>query len=257
MFDIVLNSPAFVIYVEALSPERKEFFSKNIINAGFTDMQIFPGVNARDDSELNDAMALFPGIKFDQKTRIGQIGCTLSHLKVLKHIIDNKILVSTIFEDDIHFHPQWKEMAPRFFENTPSDFDVIFAGNQIEKPENVPRISKAPCFCMHAYIVTLKGAIKLFNSILDWDFQNFHKFHHECEKTGIMTIDIIIKDLQERMNKKQLEEKFNWYCWNGTKNPCEFNKFPLIGDFRVRNSGLVFQSQQFESIINPEIYFHT
>ena len=248
MFDIVLNSPAFVIYLETLAPERKDFFSTNIVNAGFTDMRIFPGVNARNETELNEAMALFPGIKFDKDALIGQIGCTLSHLKVLKHIINNKIPISTIFEDDVHFHPQWKELAPRFFENTPSNFDVIFAGNQIENPEKTPRISKAHCFCMHTYIVTLQGAHRLLNSILNWDYQNFHKFHEEFEKTGLLTIDIIIKDIQERISKKQEEQKFIWYCWNGTKHPCEFNKLPLKG-IQVRNSGLVFQSDKFISNI--------
>jgi len=253
MFDIVLNSPAFVVYVESLAPERKDFFTKNIINAGFTNMQIFPGVNAKNEQELNEAIALFPGIKFDKNTRIGQIGCLLSHLKVLKHIVENNILISTIFEDDVHFHPQWEELAPKFFENTPKNFDIIFAGNQIEKPENVPRISKLPCFSTHSYIITFQGANKLLNSILEWDYQNFHKYHDECEKTGFMAIDIIIKDFQERISRKQLEPKFTWYCWNGTKNPCEFNKLPLNGS-KVRNSGLVFQSEQFTSIVHPYIF---
>lgn len=250
MFDLILNSPAFVVYVEDLAPERKEFFSKNITDAGFTDMQIFPGVNARNEIEINDAMSLFHGIKFDKEVIIGQIGCTLSHLKVFKHIIDNNIPISTIFEDDVHFHPQWKEIAPNFFENTPHDFDVIFAGNQIENPEKFPKISKAPCFCTHAYIITLQGAKRLLNSILNWDYQNFHKYHNELEKTGIMTIDVVIKDLQERIIKKQIEQQFIWYCWNGTKHPGNFNNIPLKG-IQLRNSGLVFQSDKFISNINP------
>jgi GR25 family glycosyltransferase involved in LPS biosynthesis len=247
MFEIVLNSPAFVIYVEALSPERKDFFSNNIINAGFTDMQIFSGVNARDEMELNNAMALFPGIKFDNKSSLGQKGCLLSHLKVLKHIIDNKILISTVFEDDVHFHPQWSELAPEFFQNTPKDFDIIFIGNQMGYPEKKPRISKAQCFCTHAYIITLQGAHRLLNSLLNWDYQNHHIVQLGYNLAGLYIIDVMIIDMQIRMNKGTLNKKFIWYCWNGTKNPCQFNQ---LNNMDQRNSGLVFQSTHFKSIVN-------
>ena len=43
----ILNKPAFVIHVKELSPERSEFFTNNIKNAGYTDMRIFEGVNAK------------------------------------------------------------------------------------------------------------------------------------------------------------------------------------------------------------------
>ena len=248
-FDIILNSPAFVIYVEALAPERKDFFSNNIINAGFTNMQIFPGVNAKDETELNDAVSLFPGIKFDNEPNLGQKGCLLSHLKVLKHIIDNKILISTIFEDDVHFHPQWKELAPKFFENTPKDFDLIFIGNKINNPERIPRISKAECFCTHAYIITLQGAYRLMNSLLNWDYKDFNIFQPGWNLVGLYMIDVMIINMQTRMNKRVLNKKFTWYCWNGTKNPCQFNRLPLKDDMSQRNSGLVFQSGDFKSTI--------
>jgi len=185
MFDIVLNSPAFVIYVEALSPERKDFFSNNIINAGFTDMQIFPGVNARDETELNNAMALFPGIKFDNAPSVGQRGCLLSHLKVLKHIVDNKILI-------------------------------------------------------------LQGAHRLLNSLLNWDYQNSHIIRLGYNLVGLYIIDVMIIDMQIRMNNGTLNKKFTWYCWNGTKNPCQFNQ---LNNMDQRNSGLVFQSNEFKSIV--------
>jgi len=247
MFDIVLNSPAFVIYVESLSPERKDFFSNNIINAGFTDMQIFPGVNATDETELNEAISLFPGIKFDNAPSVGQRGCLLSHLKVLKHIIDNKILISTVFEDDVHFHPQWNELAREFFQNTPKDFDIIFIGNQMGHPEKKPRISKAQCFCTHAYIITLQGAHRLLNSLLYWDYQNSHIIRLGYNLVGLYIIDVMIIDMQIRMNKGMLNKKFTWYCWNGTKNPCQFNQ---LSNMDQRNSGLVFQSTDFKSIVN-------
>jgi predicted metallo-beta-lactamase superfamily hydrolase len=54
------------------------------------------------------------------------------------------------------------------------------------------------------------------------------------------------------MNKGQLKKHINWYCWNGTNFQCDFNKLPLKG-IDVRNTGLVFQSDTFGSIIREKI----
>ena len=58
----------------------------------------------------------------------------------------------------------------------------------------------------------------------------------------------MIKNIQENINNKKIKKLLNWYCWNGTKNSCEFNKLPLTG-INIRNSGLVFQSENFVSTI--------
>lgn len=48
----ILNKPAFVIHSSKLSPERKNFFTENITNSGYTNMQIIEAVNGYDLEEL-------------------------------------------------------------------------------------------------------------------------------------------------------------------------------------------------------------
>ena len=235
------NNPAFVIHVPELSPDRLELCKSRIENAGYKNIIIFDGVNSAIQEEIDEAVKLFPRLPgFDTNhTGRGQMGCTLSHLKVLRHIIDNNIEQATIFEDDVIFHPKWDILSKRYYYHTPKNYDMIYMGNQINTESD--KINTEPSFCTHAYIVTLLGARKLLNCIIQWDYytQDFN---------GLATIDIILINIQKRVKEGKLRSLFNWYCWNGTYHPCEYNMLPLE-DRKVRNSGLVFQDDIFETTV--------
>jgi GR25 family glycosyltransferase involved in LPS biosynthesis len=247
----VLNKPAFVIHLKNKSQERQHFFTKNINNAGFKDMNIFEAVDASDPSILEETMKQFPKIKFDKELSKGQIGCCLSHFKVLLHIIQNNIDIATIFEDDVHFHPNWSVLSERYYNHTPKNFDVIFIGNQIN-PKN-PKISNSSTFCTHAYIVTLLGAKRLLRALLTWDYQNFKYYQPGRDLIGLYTIDIMIKNIQEKTLLKKTKPFFTWYCWNGTYHPCDYNILPLRG-YDVKNTGLVFQSDTFATTVGNNTF---
>jgi GR25 family glycosyltransferase involved in LPS biosynthesis len=247
----ILNKPAFVIHLKNKSPEREAFFTKNILNAGFKDMNVFEAVDASDPGILQEIMSIFPKIKFDKELSRGQIGCCLSHFKVLLHIIQNNIDIATIFEDDVHFHPNWSVLSERYYQNTPKNFDVIFIGNQIS-PKN-PKISTSSTFCTHAYIVTLSGAKRLLRALLTWDYQNFKYYQPGWDLIGLYNIDIMIKNIQDRTLTKKIKPLFTWYCWNGTYHPCDYNRLPLRGNDN-RNTGLVFQSDTFATTVGNNTF---
>jgi GR25 family glycosyltransferase involved in LPS biosynthesis len=235
----LLNSPAFVIHLEEFVPERTNFFKTNIKNAGYNDIRVFKGVKVNN----GDVIKEFENLEFRHDTSNGRKGCLISHLKLYKHIISNNIEICTIFEDDVHFHPKWKELAPKYYSNTPNNFDIIFMGNEIENCDNtIPKINTLSCLCTHAYVITLEGAKKLLAYLLYWS-----KLKVDDLK-GFTAIDLMIKDIQKKMNKKKIKKNIIWYCWNATCFPCEFNQLPLQG-ISVRNCGLVFQSDQFVSMI--------
>jgi hypothetical protein len=246
-FNLILSQPAFVIHISELSPERTPFFTNNIKNAGYTDMRIFKGVNLSNKNELNDTLKLFNNQILINKSKgfgKGHIGCMLSHLKLYKHIIDNNISICTIFEDDVHFHPNWNILSHNYFLNTPKDFDVLFIGNQINNSINTAKIHNKPCYTTHAYIITLNGAKNLLNSLLNWNNNNKY-IHNNIQIIGLYIIDVMIYNIQS--NNKT---KFIWYCWNGLSHTCKYNRpLPLTG-VKLRNCGLVFQSTNFKSIVD-------
>jgi len=255
-YDGVLNAPAFVIHMEKAA-ERKPFFMRNIEEAGFTDIQIYSAINAYDVDDLTKALNYFGNPKIHSNLGKGQTGCLLSHLSVLLHIVQNNISIATIFEDDVHFHPHWANLAPGYFKNTPTDFDILFIGNQLDEclkktSAEIPRINRYSTFCTHAYIVTHKGAQKLIQLLLSWDWWSVHAGVVEAPPNkldGLFCIDIMIKNIQERILNGQLNAKIlKWYCWCGMHYVCEDNMLPLK-DMKVRNTGLVFQCDKFPSLI--------
>jgi GR25 family glycosyltransferase involved in LPS biosynthesis len=244
--DNILESPSFVIHLTKKCPERKNYFMNNIQNAGYKNINIFDAINAHDENELDEALKMFNYPKIDKSLGKGQIGCLLSHLKLYKYIIDNNIEISNIFEDDVYFHPEWNKLSIEYYNDTPKDFDIIFIGNQIYNSK-AKKINKEPCFCTHAYIITLEGAKKIYNLILNFGFNI--ELNNELlgeNYNGIFVIDFIFYKIQDRTNKNQINLLYNWYCWNGTYYECENNKLPLKGS-KEKNYGLVFQSDIFDS----------
>jgi glycosyl transferase family 25 len=234
------NNPAFIINVLERSPERREICKSRLENAGYKNIIIFNGVNSSKQEEVNNAKKLFPKLPgFHREVSPGQLGCTLSHLKVLRHIVDNNIEAATIFEDDAMFHPNWEILSKRYYYHTPKNYDMIYMGNQMNTESD--KINTEPAFCLHAYIVTLLGARKLLNCIIQWDY-------YDQGLSGLVTIDIILIDIQKRIKEKKLRKLFTWYCWNGTYHPCEYNRLPFKSNMEERNSGLVFQDNTFTSI---------
>jgi GR25 family glycosyltransferase involved in LPS biosynthesis len=140
--------------------------------------------------------------------------CFLSHMLLWKDIIHKEIPITTIFEDDIFFHEKWKDVAPAFFNSTPTNYDILYIGSQF-KAEAKCDIDKIPVSCTYAYIITYEGAKKLYNLILN-------------SPTGVYTLDSMLLDL---MNCNA----FNWYVWNG-------DKFNSLSQSETRNNGLVHKN---------------
>ena len=85
--------------------------------------------------------------------------------------------------------------------------------------------------------------------ILNWDYKS--RYATECmgrPADGITNCDIILKNYQDRILRGEINSNvFRWYCWNGTRNQCENNKWPLTNNRNCRNTGIVFQNTEFES----------
>jgi FkbM family methyltransferase len=239
------SAPAFVISLPR-SAERYTYALTNIKNAGFKDIRLSVGVDSLYSSELIKGLNIFNNPPIDWEVSDGQIGCLLSHLMVLRNIIDNKILLATIFEDDVFFHPQWNELSEHYLKHTPNNYDLLYIGNGLDSSRydtnsaSVKEVTTESAWCTHAYTVTLSGAQKVFDSLINWDYKNFLHGSRGKTLTGLYHIDIMLKDTQNRILAGHIPRKYVWYSWNGTRYPCLNNKLPVTGN-DARNTGLVFQ----------------
>lgn len=235
----IYDNPCFIINLDRC-PERLNLAKQRVRAAGFKDIYRITAVDAKNQGSLDAGWRDHGFPKFDSNdkeflTYPGKQGCFLSHINLLRHIILKKIKITTVFEDDVQFHKNWNELAPQYYNNTPSDYEILYLGSQIDAPlESLEKlhIIRAPVFCTHAYVITLEGAKKLYNLLLN-------------SPLGVKTIDCLIIDMMKVHMHFQTDIPFNWYVWNG--RPFKDPIADIDPDWAKRNSGLVFQDPQFES----------
>ena len=238
IIETLYNAPCFIVSIDRCI-ERYDFARKNVENAGFCNIERFKGVDAKVD-DLKKAWEVHGSPIFETKhvesedfteKHKGKQGCMLSHLNLWKHIIDNKINVATIFEDDVRFHKEWDKYAQQYFKNTPNDYHILYLGSQLQHVAHTP-IAIVPVYCTHAYVITYEVAQILYDLIVN-------------RKDGIYTIDSMLIDMMWEAMYNQKIQKFIWYVWNGNVIPDTYRTNDPSK--QKRNQGLVFQDDQFES----------
>ena len=226
MINELYNAPCFIINMDKC-PDRMKLTTERVTNAGFKDIRRWRAVDAAEKGALAAGWQRHGSPKFWEgdveftTTFPGKQGCMLSWLDLLKHIIDNKIPLVTIFEDDVLFHKNWAILAPKYYEATPKDFDYLYLGGQFDAP-CFYAIDRVPTFCTHALVFTLAGATKIYNLLLN-------------HPQGVSTIDCMLINMQ----RNPFKCPFVYYVWNGTMHQ-DPNVF-MAKDWTKRNAGLVFQ----------------
>lgn len=235
----LLKTPIFLVNMEKCT-DRLALSTQRIADAGFTNVVRWNAVDARDGEDtLQKAWARHGSPKFNNSDKEfvsypGKQGCMLSHLDIWKHIIDNKISTAIIFEDDVEFHKMWADLAPKYFDATLKDFDLLYFGSQMEMQTNA-NITRVPVFCTHAYMMTLEGARKLYSLLLS-------------DPRGVSTIDCMLID---HMNRAMVGYPcpFQWYVWNAQMFPDD--RASLSKDWAKRNHGLIFQDVELGTFVRP------
>ena len=221
---------------------RIHYTYPKLLNAGFKNIGVFYGVDGFTDdiSEWN----------IDKKLGPGEIGFTLSCIKIWRLIAGSDTGFQVIFEDDALPHPDFAFFAEKWWSYTPKDVDLVYLGNQMNPAD--PRLTESPvlvntpAYCTHAYILTKEGAQKLLAYI------------HLIQMSGgsIMKGDILLKSLTELGLLKVA-------CWNGTLVPKPFPVYTkevtkVESDMIVwkRDTGLIYQNFLLGTTIhNPQISY--
>lgn len=236
-FQQMLDTPVFLVNMDKCK-DRLELSLKRIADAGFTRVQRWKAVDAREDN-LTEAWQRHNSPKFNPTdtefvSYPGKQGCMLSHLDIWKHMIDQQIPIAIVFEDDVEFHQAWASLAPAYWEVTPKHFDILYFGSQMEMHTQA-NICRVPVFCTHAYMITLEGAQKLYSILMS-------------DPRGVSTIDCMLID---HMNRAMMgfPTTFEWYVWNARMfaDP----RASLSKDWAKRNHGLVFQDVELGTYVRP------
>jgi len=102
--------------------------------------------------------------------RPGAIGCSLSHFKAWKSLLDSSAPAMIIFEDDSPIPKDFKERIAKLLSELPEDSDMVtffntsYANNQTgcdPDPKIAPWWNCTSLMGAHAYMVTRRGATRL------------------------------------------------------------------------------------------------
>lgn len=159
----VLASPTYIINLDR-SPERLATAKERIAAAGYTDIRRHKGVDGKNDDLAATWSEHYPnGTQFTiNPWNPREQGCMLSWLAMLKKIATGDDPIVTVFEDDVIFHDAWNN-ARTYYDDTPSDFDMVFMGSQTTFALGSNRILRTPAFCLHAMLFTRIGAKKVYD----------------------------------------------------------------------------------------------
>lgn len=200
--------------------------SKTLLaDAGFVNITMVPGVDGfRDDWK---AIAAESGWKFPENLGPGEIGCTISMLRLFQRIVDEDRPFAVIFEDDALPHPQFATLAEGWWAETPKDFDILYLGNQMSNPGDA-KVSTSECFLTHALAVSRAGAKKILDLI---------------KRGGVDKGDIMLIGYQH-------QKLIRHYAWSAKQAPKP--EFAPQDSCWSRDTGLVYQNFGLGSSIHGE-----
>jgi hypothetical protein len=91
-------------------------------------------------------------------------GCSDSHLRVMRDVVQNRYKRVLIFEDDVQLTPEFKPILLEILETLPEKWDYINLGPSIfkEKGTKVTKyLIRGGSYCAHAYLLSFEGAAKI------------------------------------------------------------------------------------------------
>ena len=181
--NIDINIPIYVVSLEK-STDRRYYINNLLKDTQFEYLNAIDGSNIKtEDLYLKHE---YIDVDYEKKRTKGELGCLLSHIKLLKQISESDNNISLIFEDDIIFKNNLNIIdILHIIKNIKNihQYDIIYLGHcfeNIHKNQTVDKITynnniyriceSVKPLCTHAYIITKNGAQKIMN------FLNNHNF---------------------------------------------------------------------------------
>jgi glycosyl transferase family 25 len=174
-----MDIPVFVISLKR-SVERRDHTTKQLNDMGvpFQFIEAIDGVELSDqDIRNNNDYGIYKSGVHASYLRKEEIGCVLSHLKILRKIVDEKIELACILEDDNDYIKEFKDLLIGGDLNT-SEWDILYLGHHsacttseaqstnkkqlISIDSKIGEALEVP-YGSYAYILNIEAAKKILN----------------------------------------------------------------------------------------------
>ena len=160
--------PKFIISLER-DKERTAYLQKEVYPklTNYLKCKAFDG----EKDDVNACLSennIFIADSFMEKCNVGQLGCYLSHFQLWKYLVEKKINLAIVLEDDVKIYKNFNKMIDSIYENLPVKFDFVhlFTHPDKQKMEYLEGkdgeiIPAEDNFGTVAYMISLRGAKKL------------------------------------------------------------------------------------------------
>jgi len=109
--------------------ERRDTLLANFAERGITNFELVDAVDGSEldleDMRAHDEIATKRGDPF-RVFAPGQVGCMLSHIKVMEYALAADWQTVCICEDDAHWLPEAGDVMGRAFEHLPNDWEAVY-----------------------------------------------------------------------------------------------------------------------------------
>ena len=160
----------------------------------------------------------------------GQISCTYKHYLALKNIVENKIDIAVIMEDNIEFKTNnFKNLLNRYLKELPEDWDILFESDtfkyndsEILKDKIIYKKYKYKnhicslkyknyCFChghtnaANCYIIPYKTAKKFYDNFLPFPIIIDFYMNYLIQKYNLNTYWVVPPNVHRIRRKSTLQ----------------------------------------------------
>jgi glycosyl transferase family 25 len=174
-----MDIPVFVISLKR-SVERRDHTTKQLNDLGvpFQIIEAIDGVELSDYEIINNHdYGIYKSGFHSSYLRKEEIGCVLSHLKIFRRIVDEKIKLACILEDDNDYLMEFRDLLTEGNLNQ-TEWDILYLGhhsacttkeaqsiNKKQLTSSYSKIGKAieVPYGAYAYIINIEAAKKILN----------------------------------------------------------------------------------------------
>lgn len=149
--------------------DRYKHFSKNYLNFFKSSLHILQGVDGKNHKYSLKEIKSMSVADWNIFEKPAVQGCFLSHIAILKIIVEKRLKTCLVLEDDIHFidFKNLKRDLKNVINNLPQDWEIIFLGHSVPSGHRiincttnyVGKVDKN--HYTHFYMINQKGAKNL------------------------------------------------------------------------------------------------
>ena len=180
----------------------------------------FDGKNPQEESKKERKLVT----KFPMDRQPGEIGCSISHLRIWKKMVNDNIPVAMIFEDDCFFDSSFLKFMDSL--ELPPEFKILYPGGRFEKNFTVPESALIP----------VNGQVYQHNDI-NWN----NRLHERTTHCYIITVGLakFLINLFEIVDHPQPVDQWIIHSLKALKIPVHSTYplvcwSPMVGDSDIR-----------------------